>query len=190
MSRILRQVLSAGVLIVGSSSVWAADEVPKRKSGLWEITTQTRAGGQAMPGPMVMQVCVDQKQDDVTLDQEPGKPKPNCSKMDVKRSGTQVVIDSVCTHEAHSIANRMTVSGNMTTDYRIESMARINPPMQGVSAMDSTVTGKWLGACKPGQKHGARTMAGLPGVGPGGKFKMDPELMKRMQKQMQEQYGQ
>ncbi|MEQ1661309.1 MAG: DUF3617 family protein [Thiobacillus sp.] len=182
--------VAACVLLVGGAPVWAADEVPKRKSGLWEITTQTRAGGQAMPMPMVMQVCVDQKQDDVTVDQEPGTPKPDCSKMDVKRSGSQVTIDSVCTHEAHSIANHMTVSGNMTTDYRIESMARINPPMQGVSAMDSTVTGKWLGACKPGQKHGARTMAGMPGVGPGGKFKMDPELMKRMQKQMQEQYGQ
>lgn len=62
MLRMSYYCVAACVLFAGGASAWAADEVPKRKSGLWEITTQTRAGAQAMPMPMVMQVCVDQKQ--------------------------------------------------------------------------------------------------------------------------------
>lgn len=165
-----------------------AADMPLRKSGLWEIRTETRAGGQKMPGPMTLQMCVDQKQDDLTADPKDMRDwKKRCSKMDVKRSGKTVTIDSVCTHEGHTVTSRMTISGNLTTDYRMDSTSRFAPPMHGMATMDSTMSGKWLGPCKPGQKHGAVTMPGMPAMGPGG-FQMDPEMMKRMQ-QMQQQYG-
>ena len=164
-----------------------AADVPMRKSGLWEIRTETRAGGQSMPGPMTMQVCIDQSKDDITAaPNDMQRMKQRCSKMDVKRSGNTVTMDSVCTHEGRTVTSHATITGNMTTDYRMESSARFSPPMHGMSAMESTMTGKWIGVCKPGQKHGLVTMSGMPGM-PGG-FKMDPEMMKRMQ-QMQQQYG-
>ncbi len=165
-----------------------AADMPLRKSGLWEIRTETRAGGQPMPGPMTMQVCIEQSKDDITADPNDVRQlKQRCSKMDVKRSGNAVTVDSVCTHEGRSVTSHTTITGNMTTDYRMESSARFTPAMHGMSTMDSTMTGKWIGPCKPGQKHGAVTMSGMPGMGPGG-FRMDPETMKRMQ-QMQQQYG-
>lgn len=167
--------------------VTAAD-MPQRKSGLWEIRTETRAGGQAMPGPMTMQVCIDHKQDNMTADPSDQRTlKQRCSKMDVKQSGKSVTIDSVCTQEGHTVTSRTTITGNMTTDYRMQTRAQFAPPMHGMATMESTMSGKWLGPCKPGQKHGAMTMSGMPGIGPGG-FQMDPEMMKRMQ-QMQQQYG-
>jgi len=166
-------------------AVHAAD-MPLRKSGLWEIKTETRAGGQKMPGPMTMQMCIDQRKDDLTADPRDSREvKQRCSKMDVRRSGDKTLIDSVCSHEGRTVTSHMTISGNMRTDYRMESTSRFAPPMEGISTMDSTMSGKWLGPCKPGQAHGSVSM---PGMDAGGAFKMDPEMMKRMQ-QMQQQYS-
>jgi hypothetical protein len=153
----------AGVLLTPLAALSA--DMPLRKSGLWEIRTETTAGGQKMPGPMTMQMCIDQSKDDMTADPKEAKEmRKRCSKMDMKRTG------------------------NLATDYRMENTTRFTPPMQGMQATSSVITGKWLGPCKPGQKHGSMMMSGMPGMGPGGEFRMDPEMMKRMQ-QMQQQYG-
>ncbi len=161
-----------------------AGDLPMRKSGLWEIRTEMHAGTQAMPGPMTMQVCIDQRQDDMTADpRDMQRLKQHCSQMDVKRSGDTVTVDAVCTHEGRSVTSHATITGNLTTDYRMENNARFTPPMHGMSTMESTMTGKWIGACRPGQKHGSVTMSGMPGG-----VRMDPEMMKRMQ-QMQQQLG-
>ena len=171
-----------------SPGVLAAD-APMRKSGLWEIKSETSAGGQKMPGPMTMQMCIDQSKDDMTADPKDAQDmRKRCSKMDMKRTGNATVIDSVCMMDGHTATGRTVITGNLATDYRMENTTRFDPPMQGMRSTSSTMSGKWLGPCKPGQKHGSMTMSGMPAMGPGGQFKMDPETMKRMQ-QMQQQYG-
>lgn len=179
-----KSVLFLGAILF-ATGVGAAD-APMRKSGLWEIRSESSADGQKMPGPMTMQMCIDQRQDDMTAD--PREARKRCSKMDMKRSGNTMTIDSVCTMDGHTATGRTVISGNLATDYRMENTTRFDPPMNGMKTMASTMTGKWLGPCKPGQKHGAVTMSGMPGMGPGGQYRMDPETMKRMQ-QMQQQYG-
>ncbi|MHB1187522.1 DUF3617 domain-containing protein [Thiobacillus sp.] len=179
------------LLLAGLSTVLAAPnafaaDAPMRKSGLWEIKTETSAGGQKMPGPMTMQMCIDQRKDDMTADPRDAQDmRKRCTKMDVKRTGNKVTIDSVCAMDGHTATGRSVITGNMATDYRMENTTRFDPPMQGMQTLSSTMTGKWLGPCKPGQQHGSVTMSGM---GPGGEFRMDPEMMKRMQ-QMQQQYG-
>jgi len=165
-----------------------AADVPLRKSGLWELRTETTADGQKMPGPTTMQLCVEQSKDDMTAD--PGNKndmRKRCSKMDVKRSGNKTTIDSVCAMDGYIATGRTMITGNLATDYRMENTTRFMPPMQGMQTMSSTMTGKWLGPCKSGQKHGSVSVSGMPGMVPGGEFRMDPEMMKRMQ-QMQQQY--
>ncbi|MEW5966635.1 MAG: DUF3617 family protein [Pseudomonadota bacterium] len=164
------------------SGAFAAD-LPLRKSGLWEIRTDTRADGRALPGPMTMRLCIDQRKDDMMADPRAQQDmRRRCSKMDVKRAGNTVTIDSVCSMDGHVATGRTVISGSLTADYRMENTTRFSPPMQGMQAMQSTATGKWLGPCKPGQQHGSTTMSGMPGMGPGG-FKMDPETMQRLQQQ-------
>lgn len=158
----------------------AAADLPTRKSGLWEITSQTTAGGQRMPGS-TMQMCIEQGRDDVTGDAS--EARRQCSKMDVKRSGNQMVIDSVCKMNGHTATGHTVISGDLVRDYRMENTTRFDPPMNGMQSMSSTMTGKWLGACKPGQKHGSVVMQGMPGMGSGGQMNIDPEMMKRLQQQ-------
>lgn len=158
-----------------------AADMPMRKSGLWEVKTENTGGGQNMAGPMTMQMCIDQSKDDMTAG--PNDMRKHCSKMDTKRMGNRVEIDSVCTHGKHTTTGHTVITGNMATDYRMESTTRFEPPMHGMQTTSMTMTGKWLGPCKPGQKHGSVSMPGMPEMGPGGQFKMDPEMMKRMQQQ-------
>lgn len=182
-------IAGLAIVLLAPPGALAAD-APMRKSGLWEIRTESAAGGQKMPGPMTMQICIDQRQDDMTADpNDKAEVRKRCPKMDMKRSASQVTIDSVCAMEGHTATSHTVITGNLTTDYRMENTTRFDPPMHGMQATSSTMSGKWLGPCKPGQKHGSMTMmSGMPGMGPGGGFAMDPDTMKRMQ-QMQQQYG-
>ncbi len=166
---------SLGAMLCFPPAAGAVD-MAARKSGLWEVTSQTTAGGQKMPGA-TMQMCVEQGRDDMTAD--PNEPRRQCSKMDVKRSGSQTVIDSVCKMNGHTATGRTVISGDLASNYRMENTTRFDPPMNGMQTISSTMTGKWLGPCKPGQKHGSMVMKGM---GPGG-MNIDPEMMKRLQQQ-------
>ena len=181
--------LLAGALatVLLAPCVSPAADAPLRKSGLWEIRTETRVGGQEAPVPVTMQMCIDQRQDDMTADANSQDVRKHCSKLDTRRSGNTVTIDSVCTQDGHTATGHTVISGNLATDYRMENTTRFDPPLHGMQTLSSTMTGKWLGACKPGQTHGSVTLSGVPGMAPGAGFEMDPEMMKRMQ-QLQQQY--
>lgn len=193
----MRSHKTASFLIAGLAttllalpSANAADK-PMRKSGLWEIRVENTIDGQKMPNLMTVQMCVDQSKDDLTAepgDMKKGDVRKQCSKMDMKHTGSGMVIDSVCTVGKHTATGRTVITGNFNSEYRMENTTRFTPPMQGMQTTSSVTTGKWLGPCKPGQKHGSMTVSGMPEMGPGGEFKMDPEMMKRMQ-QMQQQYS-
>lgn len=160
---------------------WAADP-PKRKSGLWEIKTSHE--GQ---NGMTMQICIDEAQDDLGAQQADTMNKDirkQCPKMDMKRHGDRFEIDSVCKFDKFTATGHTVISGQFSTQYRMESTTRFVPPMHGMALSHTVMTGRWLGPCKPGQRHGAISFAGMPGGGPD----LDPETMKQMRK-MREQQG-
>jgi hypothetical protein len=182
---------SALLVVVALSSLAAlpgafAADAPMRKSGLWEMHNESSMGGAKMPGGMSMQICIDQSKDDMTSDPSNRQDmRKRCSKMDVKRTGEKTVIDSICTFNQSTVTGHSEITGNMSTDYRIENTSRFDPPMHGMASTSSVMTGKWLGPCKPGQHHGSVVMNGMQGM-PAAGYKMDPDLLKRMQ----QQYGQ
>jgi hypothetical protein len=173
---------SALATVLLAPCVSFAADAPLRKSGLWDIRTETSVGV-----PVTMQMCIDQRQDDMTADANSQDVRTRCSKLDTRRNGDAVTIDSVCTQDGHTATGHTVISGNLVTDYRMENTTRFDPPLQGMQSLSSTMTGKWLGPCKPGQTHGSVTLSGMPGMAPGAGFRMDPEMMKRMQ-QIQQQY--
>lgn len=160
-----------------------AIDMPKRKSGLWEIKTSQEGA----PG-MTMQMCIDEKQDDLTAqqaDKTNHDVRQQCPKMDVKHTGGTIVIDSICRFDKVTATGHTVISGQLATQYKMESTTRFSPPMHGMASSHTVMTGRWLGPCRPGQKHGATNFSGMPG---GGQFNIDPEMLKQMQK-MQQQYG-
>lgn len=179
----VRTLLVIGVISTILPALADAADLPKRKSGLWEITTSHEGA----PG-MVMQVCIDEKQDNLAA-QQSGKMdqdiRQQCSRMDTKQAGDRIEIDSVCRFGKVTAIGHSVISGQMSTQYRMESTTRYEPPMHGMARSHMVMTGRWLGPCKPGQKHGAMSLSGMPG---GGQFNLDADTLKQMEK-LQQQYG-
>jgi hypothetical protein len=162
----MRKTLIASSLLLTMSVAFAAD-APARKSGLWEITN-SMSGQHAMTTSM--QQCVDEKTDKFT--EQPGDPRQNCQKNDIRHAGGKVVVDSVCKFDGTTATTHAEFSGDFGSNYRGDIKTTYAPPMHGMKESQMTISAKWLGPCKPGMKPGDVVMQGMPGI-PGG-MKINP----------------
>jgi hypothetical protein len=156
-----------------------AQDTPRRKSGLWEITMTSPQ----MPQPMTTQQCVDEKTDDLAARPQHGQEK--CSKQSVRREGGNVIVEAVCQIEGSTATSRGVFAGDFATSYRGEMVTRFSPPMHGMTEMKMSFQARHSGPCAPGQKPGAVGMKGAPG-GQGGS--MDAEQARRMAEEMMKKY--
>jgi len=152
----------------------AAQDAPKRKSGLWEISMTMPQ----MPGPMVSRQCVDQKTDDLGRQPSRGGPE-NCSKKSVRREGASVIVESVCQVEGSTATSRGVFTGDFASSYKGDMTTRFVPPMNGMAESKMSFQGRLTGPCAPGQKPGEVAVQGTPG---------GPDMQKMMD-EMRKQYG-
>jgi len=139
--------LVAAALALATLAANAAD-LPRRKSGLWEIATANQQGQ-----PFAAQMCVDQKTDDLT--RQLAGVGVTCSKQNVRReSATRYVIDSVCQFGESTATSRAVFTGSFESKYDVDITAKYVPPMMGISEGRSTINARWISACKPGQRPG------------------------------------
>jgi hypothetical protein len=129
----------------------AGDDVPKRKSGLWEITTQS---GAAKTPPHSVQLCVDQKTDNAAQHAAAGAAKDMCTRNDLVRQGDRIVVDSVCKFGESTAPTHAVMSGHFDSAYRVETTSKYDPPLAGIREGSAVIEAKWLGPCKADQKPG------------------------------------
>src|SRR4051794_34123060 len=84
------------------------DDLPKRKSGLWEIKSSSAA---MRDEARSIELCVDQKDDNIT-GQITANAKKMCSKTDVHRDGDRLTIDSVCKFGQTTATTKSVISGD------------------------------------------------------------------------------
>ncbi|MBP7490004.1 MAG: DUF3617 family protein [Azospira sp.] len=156
-----------------SLSAWSA-ELPKRKSGLWEIHTQIV--GAPSPGPMKM--CVDANTDNL-MQEQPGQ-KPDCSAMDVKQSGNKVTIHTVCRMDKTTVTTDGVLIGDFSSGYKSDMTMRYSPPLQGMKETRMTQETRWLGPCAKGQKPGDIIMPNMGTFNPAEMMK-DPRFKEMLQ---------
>lgn len=156
----LAALLCATTFAVGAN----AADAPKRKSGLWEMTTQMSGMPAGMPAQGPMQMCVDHANDSLT--QERGRQAADCPVMEVKQGDNKVTLHSVCKHAGTTATTDAVITGNFDTQYHSEMHVRYNPPQNGIGEMRMTQDARWLGPCKPGQKPGDVVMPGMGNFNP------------------------
>lgn len=150
----MRSPLFAALLLVASLPA-AAQDFPKLRPGLWEMSSSSaRRPGEATRTT----VCLDSSIQQDMIKMSSGMMAGMCSKSEFKASGGKFVGDAVCnfggsTMKSHSV---MTLTGD--TQYRTEAHATFDPPMAGQAVSDTVIEGKHLGACKPGQQPGDVTL--------------------------------
>ena len=170
-----------GFALAGLSIPAVSADLPKRKSGLWEITMH-REGAPNM-GPM--QQCVDQNTDNL-MQQKAKDNKQDCSVMDVKPTGNKVVVHSVCKMEGSTATTDGVFEGAFDSSYKGTMKTQFNPPMHGMSESNMTFDARWLGACKAGQKPGDVIMPNMGGMNINDMMK-DPKMREMMKRQQQQE---
>ena len=125
----------------------SAVEYPVQKSGVWETTMK---GAQIPGGSRSMSMCIDaatQAEAMATMK------KMNCSKNEWRHAGNTWTGDSVCTVMGNQIIAHAVTTMSGEDAYHTEITSQ-----SGNKSSVMTVDGKWLGACKPGQKPGVPMM--------------------------------
>src|SRR5436309_12673825 len=96
----------------------AADELPIRKPGLWEMK-MVRTGG-PMP-EMTMQHCTDQTIDKDMSNSVSPMAKQMCSKQDIRKTATGFVSDSVCSVSGISVTSHAEIVGDFNSAYTVKT---------------------------------------------------------------------
>ena len=152
----------------------AAEEIPKRKPGLWELqTTLAEMGGFTN----TFQICIDEEFDD--LMDTAGDDETDCSENVVRREGNRVFVDAVCRIDGTTATLRGVFAGDFSSQYTGEIKTTYDPPMQGLTATNLTLEGRWLSACLPGQKAGDVVLQGMPNIPGMGDLNLE-EIMKNL----------
>jgi hypothetical protein len=149
--------------VSGNESIPPVGEVvfdfPKRKAGLWELKG---ASAQAAGLPPAM-LCIGDQTDSkpAHLDRLFGR-KGACLNEPFKRVGNGWFAESVCKEGKVVVTSRALASGDFNAEYRIDTQVLYQPALNGVKKEDKdAVVGVFQGPCKPGQRPGDLTMAGM-----------------------------
>jgi len=145
--------VSLAVLCLSSQAL--AIDLPKRKSGLWEMKVTREASGRP---PETVQMCIDQKTDDLAQQMGANVAKDACSKRDIRREGAKVVADSVCKIGETTATSRAVFTGGFEAAYRGEIRTRYSPPLMGRKDGLTIIEARWTGPCKADQKPGDMIM--------------------------------
>jgi hypothetical protein len=150
---------------VGVASSARAEDYPKLKPGLWELQTRThsdRAKG-GRDRTMSSTVCMDEAmQKNFAQLGASMKQSGTCTRQEIHSVGRTWVGDAECklgqgntVFKSHSVT---TVQGDGS--YKTEIATTYDPPFMGMSKSNTTVQGKYAGACKPGMRPGDVTVNG------------------------------
>ena len=169
----MQNYIYASLLSLFIASAWAdtAKDMPKRKSGLWELSMKMDASS----APLRMQQCVDEKSDDLMQQQGEKQSRANCSKNTLSKTGNRITSEAVCKLGETTATTKAVFSGDFSTAYRAEIHSSFSPPLHGMKESNQIIEAKWLGPCKPGQKPGDVVMPGRGTINPA-------EMMKNLPK--------
>jgi hypothetical protein len=143
------------MVAIGACSLIAvagANDYPKRKPGLWEVT---RTSSNSKYPPQVQQICLDAATDAMLYKVGESAGRGTCSKLDVQRSGGKVVVDSICALGKTQLTSHNVVSFSGDSAYHEDIAVHYDPPLFGKKADSvSTQDAKWIGACTADMKPG------------------------------------
>jgi hypothetical protein len=145
-------------LLIPACLFWAmpsaADELPKRKPGLWEI--KMVVSGRELPLQNIQQ-CTDAETDSLMTSNLAGPTGGRCEKPTITNRGGTITVDSTCKIGATATRTRAVITGDFDRAYTIKVTSPDGGP-QGDPAV--TMEAKWIGACRQGQRPGDIVMPG------------------------------
>ena len=149
--------LTALALLAAATAAGAQD-FPKLKPGLWEMTTA--AARREGPAPLPTSMCLDDSVQQDVVRMSTGMMMGMCSRHDIKVAGSKLTADATCDLGGTKMQSRAVTTFSGNTAYRTEAHATFDPPMMGARETTTVIEGRHVGACKPGQKPGDMILPG------------------------------
>ena len=154
----MRQAILLFLPLILAAFFAQAQDVPKRKSGLWEVkrTTARTEGKQR-----IVQLCIDEASDNAFRQLAEGMRSESCKTEKVRRDGDRLLVDAVCNLGRAQVTakTQAVITGKFDSAYKIESKSTYDPPMRGKAEGSALLEARWLGACKPDQRPGDYILA-------------------------------
>lgn len=146
------QVLLGAVALTGVAMV-GAQELPPRQPGLWK---QTQYEKQSPQETEVVYQCADAASDEAY--RAAARKMASCTEEPAQRKGNALVGRNTCEIMGSKVTTEYVITGDLKTEYRIESRSTHVPPVFGLAQSETVVVAEWQGPCKPGQKPGDMIM--------------------------------
>lgn len=127
----------------------AAQDYPRLKAGQWDLTISTsKAPSGAAPTKATL--CTDDAMQREMISMGSGMTREMCTKNEFRRDGARWIGNAECKIGESRIVSRsvMTLTGD--TAYRTEISATYEPPFMGMKDSQTTLDGKFTGACRDG----------------------------------------
>lgn len=132
-----------------------ADDIPHRKAGLWEVTTQPST---PEAKPKTHKLCLDRDTEALLNRMSSGTLQEDCSKHDMHVSGGKLLMHSVCALGGSQQTSDVVVTFSGDTSYTAEVHSKYEPPFMGRTEGKITQQGKWVSACPAGMQPGDMVM--------------------------------
>jgi len=135
------------VALISTAGAWAADDLPLRKAGRWEMKTVMVEGG--APHEQTLTMCVDADMERNTAAASDMEHKKSCSKYEVKKTAAGVVVEATCNMNGRDVESHTEMSGDFANAFQIK-IDSTTSGIEGAQTMSikRTITqdGKYLGA--------------------------------------------
>jgi hypothetical protein len=138
--------------VAGAAALTAgAADLPVLKSGLWEVS---RAGSQQTDKKLVTSMCLDESVQAEMREFSMGVAKEMCTQNDRTIEGDHMTVTATCKLGPTTMKTRSVMVFTGNTSYHTDATASYDPPFMNMTEAKSTIDGKWVGPCKPGQQPG------------------------------------
>jgi len=141
-----RTFLASLLLLSFFSLSASAADMPKRKSGLWEINTVIQSGAETMTEKS--QQCIDSATDRFA---DPMPDNKKCTRKNENFEDGKLNANSVCRFDVSTVTTQVEFSGDFDSRYTGEIRIKYDPPVEGVKESYVLLDAKWLGPCEAGQ---------------------------------------
>lgn len=148
---VVRWLAGLGILAVCTGSLLAQTRsLPARKPGLWEVTVRS-AGEAVVRQQKVLQCTTEETEGIMLLAVVPGQ--EHCHEAKTKRTGQGHEVRTVCYVHDNRVDATVELSGDLQAAYRGAFEVKYSKPVRFQPGR-TEFEGRWLGACKAGQRAG------------------------------------
>jgi len=141
------------MLLLAAATGARAEDYPKLKAGLWEVSSRTSVQAKDEP-PLRSTMCLDDATAREMYRASQGMMAGMCSRFEVKQSGNRFLSEAECKFGDSTMVARSTMTLAGDASYRIEGNSTYDPPFMGMKESSTVVEARHAGACKPGLKPG------------------------------------